>query len=385
MHRATYRIASLTILILAGRGFAASEVIRTPNRGIQPQVVVDAKNGIHLLYYLGKEGEGDLFYACREPGKRTFSRPLRVNSQAGTAVAIGTIRGGQLALGKNNRVHVIWNGSLRAAPKGPNTSPPLLYTRLRDDGTGFEPQRNLMKQTFGLDGGGTVAADRAGNVYVAWHGLQVGSANGEANRKVWVAVSSDDGKTFGRERQANSDLTGTCGCCGMRGFVDSKRAFHILYRSASEKVHRDMYLLSSTDQGKTFQGKLLQRWRKSECVMSLAAFAEGTGGVRAAWETEGKVYFATIEPGTGTAREPIAMPGGRGTQKYPALAVGPKGETVVAWAEGAGWNKGGSLVWQAFDPTGKPTRAGGRVEGGIPVWSLPAVAVHADGTILVVH
>jgi hypothetical protein len=380
-------VALSVSLAVAGVCGAAekAEVIRAPDRGIQPQVLIDSRNVLHMLYYLGKEGEGDLFYVRREPGKSGFSRPVRVNSQPGSAVAIGTIRGGQMALGKNHRVHVMWNGSLKAMPKGPNNSTPLLYARLKDDGKSFEPQRNLMRQTFGLDGGGAVAADRDGNVYVAWHGLQVGSANGEENRKVWVAVSSDEGKTFARERQANADLTGTCGCCGMRGFVDSKGALHLLYRSAGEKVNRDMHLLTSTDHGKTFESKLLQRWKKNECVMSLAAFAEGEGGVRAAWETEGQVYFATIEPGTAKVSEPIGMPGAGRAQKYPAVAVGPKGETVLAWAEGAGWNKGGALVWQAFDSTGKPAGERGRVDGGIPVWGLPAVAVDSNGKIVVVH
>ena len=382
--RTAILLALGTVLFTSDRACADAEVIRTPNRGIQPQAVMDSKNVLHLLYYLGKEGEGDLFYVRREAGKKEFSRPIRVNSQPGSAVAIGTIRGGHMALGKNNRVHVMWNGSLKATPKGPSDGTPVLYTRLKDDGKSFEPQRNLMKQSFMLDGGGSVAADKEGNVYVAWHGLQVGSPNGEGNRKVWVAVSSDDGETFARERQASADLTGTCGCCGMRGFVDSKGALHLLYRSAGEKVNRDMYLLTSTDQAKTFESSLLQRWKVAECTMSLAAFAEGKGGVRAAWETEGKVHFARFEPGAAKVSEPIAMREG-GKQKYPALAVGPKGETVVAWAEGAGWNKGGALVWQVFDSNGKPTTERGRVDGGVPVWSLPAVAVGSDGKIIVVH
>ena len=42
---------------------------------------------------------------------------------------------------------------------------PMLYSRLNNSRTGFEPQRNLMARTFGLDGGGTIAADSAGDVY----------------------------------------------------------------------------------------------------------------------------------------------------------------------------------------------------------------------------
>jgi hypothetical protein len=42
-----------------------------------------------------------------------------VNSQPESAIAAGTIRGAQLAIGKAGRVHVAWNGSQNAEPVGP--------------------------------------------------------------------------------------------------------------------------------------------------------------------------------------------------------------------------------------------------------------------------
>jgi hypothetical protein len=44
---------------------------------------------------------------------------------------------------------------------------PMLYSRLNDAHTAFEPERNVMTRTFGLDGGGTIAADPVGNVYIS--------------------------------------------------------------------------------------------------------------------------------------------------------------------------------------------------------------------------
>jgi hypothetical protein len=38
----------------------------------------------------------------------------------------------------------------------------MLYSRSNDSGTAFEPERNLMTRTFGLDGGGIIAADSTG-------------------------------------------------------------------------------------------------------------------------------------------------------------------------------------------------------------------------------
>ena len=241
-----------------GRPAPRVTVLETPDGGIQPQAVVDARGTLHLIYFKGEEGAGDLFYVRREAGKERFSEALRVNSQPGSAVAIGSIRGGQIALGKAGRIHVAWNGSGTVKVAGGS---PMLYARLNDAGTAFEEQRNLMQGTSILDGGGTVAADDAGNVYVAWHALKTGGERGEDHRQVWVARSADEGKTFSKEAPAWAEPTGACGCCSLHAFADGKGTVYLLYRSASAGVNRDMYLLTSTDQGKSFQGTLLHKWK----------------------------------------------------------------------------------------------------------------------------
>src|SRR5262249_36566539 len=138
-------------------------VERVPEGGIQPQAVVDRQGVLHLIYLNGSPGESDIFYLRRAPGEKSFSKPLRVNSQPGSAIAIGTIRGAHIAVGKDGRVHVAWNGNSKALPQGPNNGTPMLYARLDDSGQAFEEQRNLMQHTFVHDGGGSVAADDQGN------------------------------------------------------------------------------------------------------------------------------------------------------------------------------------------------------------------------------
>ena len=163
-----------------------------------------------------------------------------------------------MALGRNGRIYVAWNGSSKTKSDGPmnpetgKPGMPFLYTRLNDSHTAFEPQSNLMTRTFGLDGGGTIAADTKGNVYVAWHGKSSGATAGEAGRQLWIAMSSDDGRRFSAEHPATDDPTGACGCCGTAMYADSKGDIYVLYRSAKQNVHRDIYLLSSSDHGKTF-------------------------------------------------------------------------------------------------------------------------------------
>jgi hypothetical protein len=365
--------------------------VRPPDGGIQPQAVSDARGVLHLIYFKGDPAAGDLFYVRQPPGGHRreavvldFSKPIRVNSQPGSAIAVGTIRGGQLALGKDGRVHVAWNGSGRALPKGPGGGSPMLYARLNDTGTAFEPQRNLMRSTRLLDGGGSVAADRAGNVYVTWHAAD-GSSQSEADRRLWVARSKDDGTTFSREALAFAQPTGACACCATRAFVDSRGTVYNLYRAAMANVDRDMFLLTSRNGGESFQGANIHRWKVNSCPMSSMSFAESAAGVAAAWETEGQVCFASIDPNTLKMRAPIAAPGAGTNRKHPALAINARGETLLVWTEGTGWQKGGDLAWQLFDAEGRPTAERGRVAGAIPVWGLAAVVARPDGGFTLIH
>jgi len=362
---------------------AEVSVLRVPDRGLQPQVAVDDTGTVHLIYFGGDPKAGDIFYVHSQKDGDGFSRPLQVNSGRGSAIAVGNIRGAHLALGKNGRVHVAWNGSGKAEPKAKGGASPMLYTRLNDEGTAFEPQRNVIQSAVILDGGGSVAADAAGNVYVAWHAPTPGD-KGEGHRCVWVAHSTDEGKTFAVEKRANADDTGACGCCGLRAFADSKGALYVLYRAAREDVHRDMYLLASTDQGGKFRGEKLQEWEVSTCPMSSETFAQGAGSVVAAWETDGQVSYARMDQATGQRLATVAAPGDARGRKHPAIAVNHRGETALAWTEGMGWDKGGSLAWQVFDKDGKPAEAKGRADG-VPKWSLVAVFARPDGNFTVIY
>lgn len=376
-------IGILTITAGGQDAARAVAVLRVPDRGIQPQVVVDGKGVVHLLYFKGEPGGGDVDYVRAEDGEH-FKQPLRVNSQPGSVVATGNIRGAHLALGKNGRVHVAWNGAHKALPKAPGDGAPMLYARLNDAGTAFEAQRNIIQAAPGLDGGGSVCADGAGNVYVFWHAPAPGK-KGEVNRGVRMAASTDEGKTFAAEVPANAERTGACGCCGLRAFADSKGTVYALYRGAKTVAQRDIFLLTSANQGKSFKCEDIDPWSVDICPMSSEAFAEGPGGVViAAWDTKGQVYFARIDAATGKRSASIAAPGAGQRRKHPAVAVNAKGEMILAWTEGMGWNKGGSVAWQVYDQNGAPTKERGQADG-VPVWSLVAAYVRPDGRFVVMY
>src|SRR5713101_9709115 len=83
-------------------------LLRTPHGGIQPQTELDRDGLLHMIYFKGDASAGDIEYVERQPGAQDFSRPIRVNSEPRSAVAIGTVRGPQIAMGRNGRAYVIW-------------------------------------------------------------------------------------------------------------------------------------------------------------------------------------------------------------------------------------------------------------------------------------
>lgn len=354
-------------------------LIRTPDGGIQPQAALDRQGVIHLIYYKGDAQNGDIFYVRQQPDQAEFSKPIQINTRPGSAIAAGTIRGAQLAVGRNGRVHVAWNG--HAPENGSHMEAPMLYTRLNDMGTAFEPERDVITFARGLDGGGSVAADDQGNVYVFWHAPKPGNTNGEAGRAVFLARSVDDGKTFAAEKLATEKPTGACGCCGMKAFADSRGNVFALYRAASELVNRDETLLMSRNRGADFEIAYAHGWKIAACPMSSAFLSEHKAGVLAAAETHGRVFFIRMDAKTGKVSSPVSP---EAKAKHPVAVGNARGEVLLVWTEGTGWGKGGAVAWQLYDERDNPTSEKGRAEG-TPAWSLVAAVTKPDGNFVLIY
>jgi hypothetical protein len=370
------------------RDAVSVEIVRLPDGAVQPDVVVDEAGVVHIVYLAGEPSAANVFYAQSRDGGTTLSSPIRVNSEEGSAIATGTIRGAQIALGRNGRVHVAWNGSDRAREKGPpdpnskRPGMPMLYARM-DLATGkFEPQRNVITQTTNLDGGGSVAADNRGGVFVAWHGGDR-EGGGEESRRVWIARSRDDGETFAKEAAVSDPRSGVCGCCALRLFADRNANLHLLYRAVSRKTHRDVYSLFSRDRGQTFTGARVQGWEIGACPMTSMSIAEGEH-VLGAWETDGQVYFAALDDTERVAAPAVTDTSESARRKHPRIAVNGSGIVLLTWTEGTSWARGGSVAWQAFAADGEPTAIKG-LRPGVPVWSFAAVVARRDGRFTIVY
>jgi len=387
-----YLLSGLLYLALIAGAEPASppvELVAVPNAGIQPQAVMDERGVLHLIYFKGEPGSGDLFYVRRPAGATTFSAPIRVNSEQGSAIAAGTVRGGQIALGRGGWVHVVWNAAKPIDRPPPRTriggtrnsvpQTPMWYARLPPGAGAFEPQRAIGEHTRHLDGGGSIAADARGRVYVVWHAA--GLKDGEIDRRIYVARSADDGRRFGSE-EAFALEGGLCGCCQLETLAQVDGRLQILYRAAGGGVHRDAMWLTVGPKGAQPPVRL-QEWNLPACPMTTFAMAVAPSGILAAWETQHQIYAATLDPARRTASNVAAL-AGTAIRKHPSMAVNKAGERLIAWTEGTAWARGGTVAWELQDRDG--VRLAGAVNAGsVPIWGLVSAIANPDGSFMIVR
>ena len=371
-----FRLAGLVLAAAAALGAAwlansflggpEVEIARIPEGGRMPRAVVEPAGTVHVIYFDGVMSGGDLLHVSRAAGGTAWTAPLRVNSNRRSAVGVGPIDGGQVALDGDGRLHVAWF----------QTNPTrIFYTRREPGAAAFEPQRTLWQEQDGsFEASPTVAAGDDGGVYVFWHA----GGREDADRAVHMTASHDGGDTFGPARRVSQDGEGACGCCNMAALAGGSGAVHVSYRSARENVRRDQRLLVSGDAGRTFEDRPIDEWEIGACPVTTTTLSAAPDAARVAWETDGRVYYAPVD----RLDAPVEPEGSaRFRRKNPVVAVNARGDTLLAWGDGPGLRAGGTLHWRLFDAGGRPIGEQGD-DTTVPSGSAPTAIVKPDDSFL---
>jgi hypothetical protein len=201
---------------------------------------------------------------------------------------------------------------------------------------------------------------------------------------MWVARSTDDGMTFAPEEPAWDRPTGASAGCGTSALADGDGTLYLLYRAAVDDVGRDMFLLTSRDRGARFRGTSIHPWQTHACPMSTASLSDFGSGAFAAWETQGQVYFARIEPDAGGGSSPSAPPGA-GVQRRHPLVANAGDDTILVWSESTDDPETDSLVWQLFDRSGHPVGEPGRRDYAVAAGGSATVVAHRHFGFTIIH
>lgn len=162
-----------------------------------------------------------------------------------------------------------------------------------------------------------------GTIACAWLDLR------ETGTQVFAAFSRDGGKTWGKNvRVYRSPDGNVCECCHPSLAYDPQNRLHVMWRNWLGGA-RDMYLSSTSDNGKTFStARKLGKgtWPLNACPMDGGALTSAKGMVTTFWRRENTMYLARI-PGADVSETRV----GNGQQGW--VTATAKG-TYLVWLRG---------------------------------------------------
>jgi hypothetical protein len=356
-----------------------------------------------------KDGVTDIYLVTSRDGGRAFTAPLRVNTQAGAANLSGEQPPRIVLLpraGHDPAVVVVWTAK---SPSGTR----LWSTRSDDGGKSFaSPALVAGSDAPGNRGWESITASPDGNVAALWldhRDLSTNNGAGETTahsqhkhdsggpQKDGVGRAQLSKLFFGRlgePADARPVTGGVCYCCKTALAAGSNGALYAAWRHVYPGSIRDIAFAMSKDGGRTFSTPVRvsdDNWVLDGCPENGPALAiDARQHIHVVWPTlvssatgTGQqtlaLYYATSSDGQHfTPRQRIPTDG---AARHPQLAVGSRGDIVVAWDEQLGGTRRVAWARGTVESSGITRFERQVVADAVPA-SYPVIGSVDDATIL---
>ena len=305
----------VSVAQLAAVAEPASEVrSETISSAKQPQLAVAAGGKIYLTYGY----DNGIYCTVKQDGGHPFRQPTQV-AKVGT-LALGMRRGPRIAVTEKTLVITAVDGR-----EGHGKDEDLHAWRSNDGGATWQGPVTVNGATASArEGLHHLVGAPDGTFYCVWLDLR------EKGTQLYGASSSDGGASWSERQLYRSPDGSVCQCCQPQAAYDAGGGLHVMWRNSLAGA-RDMYLINSKDNGRTFDkptklGK--GTWPLDACPMDgggLAADAEGH--LATIWRRADELFRCT--PGE---RE-ISL--GRGMQGWAAAGARGIGLTWITGRPGA--------------------------------------------------
>ena len=241
--------------------------------GEQPQISVDSKGTIRLVY---GDATDNIYCATSTYHGKTFAPPVLVAQVPD--MHLGMTRGPQVASSKDFSIITAMDqkGNIHA------------FRQLHKSGK-WEKIANVNDRDGSApEGLMAIAADNNNNFYAVWLDLR----NDRKNNVCFASLN--DTRWSANKFLYKSPESHVCECCKPSIAVNGKTVA-IMFRNWLNGS-RDLYLMSSSDQGKHFSAaeKLGNgTWPLKGCPMDGGGLTiDSQGQIHTAWQREGVVYYA---------------------------------------------------------------------------------------------
>jgi hypothetical protein len=321
-----------------------------PRHPQQPQLAVDAKGVVHVVY-----GVHDVVcYEASLDGGKSFNKPAELSFAH--AMSLGMRRGPRVAAGENGICITAIGGK-----QGKGRDGDVLAMRSVDGGkTWTGPVQVNDVDDSAREGLHAMAAGPKGEMCCVWLDLR--------NRatEIMSSTSVDGGQTWTKNVLVYKSPDGSvCECCHPSVTFDERGRVLVQWRNALGG-NRDIYVASSSDGGKSFgPAKKLGtgNWALRACPMDGGALAVAGDQISSVWRRDKSLYLTTSE----SSEEQLLGPG-----EQPWIAA-TKGGSYIVWLSKRG-EQANLLIPGSKTPTKLSTRAGDPVIAANPKGTGPVVA-----------
>lgn len=300
-----------------------------------PFITADNRGGFYLVYVDRAGGICNVMLRHSSDGVN-FSAPVRINDHDGDA----TVRNEnppKIIAGTGDEIYVCWANE-RGKWKGN-----IRFARSTDGGKTFAPAITVNSDGEGEPAGHafqSIAVDQAGRIYLAWIDER-NKQKEDRGAEIWLAVSTDHGKTFAPDRRI---LTDVCECCRTNLQIDAAGNLYLTYRTVPRTgpMYRDIILARSQDGGKTFAPTVVSedRWEINGCPVAGPSLSfDNSGFVNVTWfmgggERPGLYYATSNNKGKSFTPRQFLDPQQRIGKHTQTIGLG-NGRFFVAWDDAA--------------------------------------------------
>jgi hypothetical protein len=385
MNRLMGNLLMLCCVLLCSMAFAHGDKPQhdmTPPDSLAISVAIDSAG---KLWRVGVS-DGFVEVASSTDLGKTFTKPLRANTEKQTINAHGEVRP-KIAIGKKGEVYVTWMQNL-----APRFSSYIWFARLLEGRNRFEKPQIVHTDRAEIGHAfEEINVAPNGDITVLWLDARVLAAAKKLGQKhagssIYYAVSVDAGKTFAPEQKLADN---SCECCRVATTAKPDGTVVAMWRHVFEGSERDHNIAEIPKEGAKPEPHraTFGRWVIDGCPHHGAALASGGEG-KDWWgyhmayfdgnEQKSGLYYSRMD-GLAWASSPAKKFGDSSKQAgHPAiLSSGQKAGEEHVW-----------LVWREKND-GKTSILGMHSEDGGKSWdeakTLANTSAKADYPILIQH
>ncbi|WP_159476746.1 exo-alpha-sialidase [Dyadobacter sp. 3J3] len=270
--------------------------------GSQPEISVDDKGTIRIVYGVKTGKEKDLYFISSQDGGVSYSKPYLIGNFSNMGLGMG--RGPQIATTKDYTVITVGDhhGNLFAVSLNKATNKWSAPVRVNDSDT------TAKEALSGLSAG------KDNRLFTVWLDSRLG------NNNLFGSSSSDGGLTWEKNQLIyKGSQEGICDCCKPSAVIDGAGQIHVMFRNKLDGA-RNMYLITSKDNGRHFgsaQKLGVGNYLINACPMDGGDISvDAKGNITTVWRRQTEVFIS--KPGMqeiklGIGRTPVILQAANGT------------------------------------------------------------------------